>query len=303
MASSSSTQQNPYLNSGKNYFLTYSRCPLEPEYLKNCLLAKTVTYSPTFIAVSRELHSDGGYHLHSLVMCKSRIYIRTPDWFDFDGFHPNIEAAKSCSNVYAYICKVNDPVTYGTFKNPYSKPKFFQSLPDTTPKNRTFKEIVYSSDSAEDFLNRVKTNFPYEWATKLRGLEYAAEKLHPKIEEPYEPPPEKSSFQIPTPLLNWCKNNLCVINPHFYLISSPYATVDNLKWIVENTDDQLTKLLNPFRVIQDQELEEHPSTSLDQVVPEKPPGPDLLEDITTTVDSSITQDMIKMRSLTSLMTR
>ena len=274
------------------------------EKTKSSLLARTTPYTPQFIAVSRETHSDGGFHLHALVMCKCRIYIRSADWFDIDGYHPNIEAAKSYSNVYSYICKVSDPTTYGTYKNPYSKPNNWNlNLPSTPPKNRSFKQIVHESESAEDFLERVKSNFPYEWATKLHGLEYAADKLYPKPDDPpYQPPDGESTFKIPPELLEWCKNNLCVINPHFYLVSHPEASIDQLKWIVQNTDDQIIKLFNPFRVIPDLVCKEPPFTYLEQAEQEKQHGLDPWEDTITIADSLTGPNTMKMRSLTSLMT-
>ena len=73
--------------------------------------------------------------ISTLIMCDSRLYIRTHSWFDCNGYHPNFQAAQKPSAVYAYICKVNPPVSIGTFINPYAK-RYFQAGISRSPQKK-----------------------------------------------------------------------------------------------------------------------------------------------------------------------
>ena len=172
---------------------------------------------------------------------------------------------------------------------------------DHPKKNKGFKDIIKSSTSASDFLEKIKCSYPYEWATKLRGLEYAASRLHPEKEENYVPPSDETTFNVPQEIMDWCKQNVVVINPHFFMVSSITATQDQLDWIIQCTDDQLMEILKPYRDTHDQDAVVPVYTSSAQQESEKHPGPVHWGSTTTFADSSISPLIRKTRSLTSLM--
>ena len=194
----------------KNIFLTYPHCSLDPKYLAERLQTHCSNHNPNFVAAVRETHKDGSFHLHALVMCSRRIYIRSARWFDIDGFHPNFQSTRHPTAVYSNLNKEGTPYEIGSFQSPFSRAAQNKDPASTPPKNRSFRDIVESSTSANDFLIKVRDTFPYEWATKLKGLEYAASRLYPIHELTYEIPDDQQTFVIPQELQDWCRSNLIV---------------------------------------------------------------------------------------------
>jgi len=75
-----------------------------------------------FIRVARELHEDGSPHLHVLIQLEGQAHVTNPRLFDLHScslsimFHPNIQSAKSSSDVKAYIEKDGDYMDWGQFQ-------------------------------------------------------------------------------------------------------------------------------------------------------------------------------------------
>jgi hypothetical protein len=89
----------------KSFFLTYPQCPLQKDELKAFLDTKgRVTYT----IIGRETHEDGHYHLHALVTYETKLNVKRETFFDFDGYHPNTQAAKNVPALKNYISK-EDP--------------------------------------------------------------------------------------------------------------------------------------------------------------------------------------------------
>ena len=97
----------------KNIFLTYPHCSLNPKYLTERLQTHCSNHNPNFVAAVRETHKDGSFHLHALVMCSRRIYVRSARWFDIDGFHPNFKSTRHPTAVYSYL-KEGTPYEIGS---------------------------------------------------------------------------------------------------------------------------------------------------------------------------------------------
>ena len=143
----------------KNIFLTYPHYSLDPKYLAERLQTHCSNHNPNFVAVVRETHKDGSFHLHALVMCSHRIYVRFTRWFDIDGFHPNFQSARHLTAVYSYLKKEGTPYEIGFFQSPFSRGAQNKDPASTPPKNRSFRDIVESSTSADDFLIKVRVPF------------------------------------------------------------------------------------------------------------------------------------------------
>lgn len=94
--------QNKFRMAAKSFFLTYPQCNCSKEDLKNFLLAKRPT---DYILIGQETHKDGGLHLHCLVSFKKKLNIKSDRFFDFNEFHPNIQATKNPAAVKNYIRK------------------------------------------------------------------------------------------------------------------------------------------------------------------------------------------------------
>ncbi|KAJ1442130.1 hypothetical protein SESBI_00940 [Sesbania bispinosa] len=69
-----------------------------------------------------ELHENGEPHLHALIQFEGRYQCTNYRFFDLVSptsstqFHPNIQNAKSSSDVKAYIDKDGDFIDYGEFQ-------------------------------------------------------------------------------------------------------------------------------------------------------------------------------------------
>lgn len=96
---------------GKLVFLTYPKCPLDKEVLKEFLetLGELTSYT-----IGREKHQDGSYHLHATCRFADKIHTTDPKKFDAHGYHPNIKSLKAGSswkNHVEYAKKEGDVLT------------------------------------------------------------------------------------------------------------------------------------------------------------------------------------------------
>ncbi|KAI8562849.1 hypothetical protein RHMOL_Rhmol03G0067400 [Rhododendron molle] len=151
---------------GKNYFLTYPQCNISITEALDQIINTTGATNKKYIRVCRELHEDGQPHLHALVQYEGRFKITNPHHFNLKSptsswqFHPNIQVAKSSSDVKAYIEKGGDYEEWGTFQidgrsgrgSPHSiaevyaealnAPKYLQSLFHLTSVHITLNHIT-----------------------------------------------------------------------------------------------------------------------------------------------------------------
>lgn len=109
----------------KSVFLTFSRCGLELETIKNQLQNKVKEKDPTnFIThyvACKERHenisiiNETPYHVHGFFEFSKKVDTKDPLFFDIKGydiskkkesiFHPNVQSAKSRKNVIKYVLK------------------------------------------------------------------------------------------------------------------------------------------------------------------------------------------------------
>lgn len=90
----------------RNVFLTYPKCDASRERLQEAL--SDLQPKPLQWAIAREEHKDGTLHLHALVGYGAKVNIRDERHWDFDGFHPHVEAVRSTKATLAY-CQKEDP--------------------------------------------------------------------------------------------------------------------------------------------------------------------------------------------------
>lgn len=97
----------------KNFSITYPQCPATKEDLLEHLQA----LSPSYICIGRELHADGNYHLHAALQFKKKKTIRSPRYFDFLCYHPNVQGTRNIGKWIDYVKKGGNFIEIGTITN------------------------------------------------------------------------------------------------------------------------------------------------------------------------------------------
>lgn len=99
--------ENKFRLDAKYFFLTYPRCTATRERTLEVVLERLKNCQVTNYVVAIEQHEDGTPHLHCLIALATRKHIASANYFDFDGFHPNIQKARDRKKVYAYVTKAD----------------------------------------------------------------------------------------------------------------------------------------------------------------------------------------------------
>ena len=86
----------------KTFFLTYAQCPEPKETLRDLLFTFGTVKK---LAIGRETHEDGNYHLHALVQYEKKINVRSETYFDLNDYHPSIESPRNIQASINYCCK------------------------------------------------------------------------------------------------------------------------------------------------------------------------------------------------------
>ncbi|AXH74413.1 MAG: Rep catalytic domain protein [Expellivirus minnis] len=100
----------------KRVFLTYPRCTLEKESL---MLHASRAWGAKWVLVARERHADEGLHLHCLVVWEQKQDTRNERFFDWQGFHPNIQVPRNWKACETYVKKDGDFVESGSMEENY----------------------------------------------------------------------------------------------------------------------------------------------------------------------------------------
>nr|AOT83414.1 replication-associated protein [Sida angular mosaic virus] len=188
----------------KNYFLTYPLCSLSKEYALSQLQALNTPTEIKFIKIARELHQNGQPHLHVLVQFKGKYQCTNNRFFDLVSpsrsahFHPNIQAAKSSSDVKSYVDKDGDTVEWGEFQiDGRSARGGCQTVNDTYAK-------ALNAGSAEEALQIIKEEQPQHFFLQHHNLVANASRIFRKAPEPWVPPFQLSSFtNVPDEMQEW----------------------------------------------------------------------------------------------------
>nr|AGH29670.1 replication-associated protein [Tomato chlorotic mottle virus] len=191
------------VNSQK-YFLTYPHCSLFKEEALSQLLALNTPTNKLFIRVSRELHEDGQPHLHVLIQFEGKYNCKNNKFFDLVSpsrsahFHPNIQGAKSSSDVKSYVEKDGDFVDHGVFQiDGRSTRGGQQSANDTYAK-------VLNAGSVMEALNILREEQPKDFVLQHHNIRSNLERIFAKAPEPWVPPFPLSSFtNVPVEMQDW----------------------------------------------------------------------------------------------------
>ncbi|ADV15515.1 replication-associated protein [Sida mosaic Bolivia virus 2] len=193
-----------FVINAKNYFLTYPKCSLTKEEALSQLQCIQTPTNKKFIKIARELHENGEPHLHVLLQFEGKFKCQNQRFFDLVSptrsthFHPNIQGAKSSSDVKSYVDKDGDTLEWGIFQiDGRSARGGCQSANDTYAK-------VLNAETASDALQILKEEQPRDYVLYLDKIKSHVQKLFASAPEPWVPPFPLSSFtNVPDEMQEW----------------------------------------------------------------------------------------------------
>ncbi|WOF76320.1 RepA [Brachypodium phoenicoides associated virus 1] len=221
-----------------NVFLTYPRCPLEPRFVGERLWNLLEPRAPIYCLAVRESHQDGTYHIHVLIQVAGQLRVANPRYFglvteDNTCYHPNIQSVRSANNVREYLVKhPHSQYEVGIFR-PSGR---FSTSSDGTKltKDERMRCIIQQSTTRDEYLIRVKEEFPFDWATKLQFFQYSASYLFPETST-YQSVFPADSLQCNEVITDWIRTDLYQVSLTAYMLYHPNITEEeareNLKWM------------------------------------------------------------------------
>uniref|UniRef100_E7BM31 Replication-associated protein n=1 Tax=Tomato yellow leaf curl virus-[Jiroft:Iran] TaxID=761706 RepID=E7BM31_9GEMI len=200
---------NRFKINAKNYFLTYPKCSLTKEEALSQLLNLQTPTSKKFIRICRELHEDGTPHLHVLIQFEGKFQCKNNRFFDLTSptrsthFYPNIQGAKSSSDVKTYMEKDGDLLDHGVFQvDGRSARGGCQST------NDAYAEAINAGSKAQA-LNILKEKAPRDFLLQFHNLNSNLDRIFQEPPAPYISPFLSSSFnQVPEELEVWVSENV-----------------------------------------------------------------------------------------------
>ncbi|AAZ77640.1 replication-associated protein [Tomato leaf curl Uganda virus - [Iganga]] len=193
----------------KNIFLTYPKCSLPKEYLLSFIQNLTLASNPKYIKICKELHQNGEPHLHALIQFEGKITVTNNRLFDCShpscstSFHPNIQGAKSSSDVNSYLDKDGDTIEWGEFQiDGRSARGGQQSANDAYAK-------ALNSGSKSEALRVLRELAPKDFVLQFHNLNSNLDRIFQEPPAPYVSPFLSSSFnQVPEELECWVSENV-----------------------------------------------------------------------------------------------
>nr|QHU79563.1 replication associated protein [Opuntia virus 1] len=185
----------------KNIFLTFPKCSLTKEQALDQLKTLQTPTNIKFIRVCEEHHQDGSPHLHVLIQFEGKFQTQNKRFFDLRHpnssiqFHPNIQAAKSSSDVKSYMEKERCFLDYGEFQiDPRSARGGRQS------SNESYAKALNAS-SKDEALKIIKEEQPQHYVLMYHNINANLDRI-------FEPPTKKfeklySSFKITDDMEQW----------------------------------------------------------------------------------------------------
>ncbi|ACY05955.1 AC1 [Tomato leaf deformation virus] len=188
----------------KNYFLTYPHCNLTKEEALSQLQNLETPTNKKYIKIARELHEDGQHHLHVLLQFQGKFQCKNNRFFDLVSptrsthFHPNVQGAKSSTDVNAYVDKDGDTLEWGEFQvDGRSARGGSQTANDAAAE-------ALNSGSKEAALQIIREKLPEKYLFQFHNLNCNLDKIFSKAPEPWSPPFPLSSFtNVPEEMQEW----------------------------------------------------------------------------------------------------
>lgn len=86
-------------------FLTYPRCELLPEEVKERLGDRLESYLVCRYIIGRERHADGSHHIHAIYAFGRKLHTTSPKFFDIGDYHCHIKKVDNPERVAMYCRK------------------------------------------------------------------------------------------------------------------------------------------------------------------------------------------------------
>nr|ABL84743.1 C1 [Tomato yellow leaf curl virus] len=193
----------------KNYFLTYPHCSLTKEEALSQLKNLETPTNKKYIKVCRELHENREPHLHVLIQFEGKFKCQNQRFFDLVSpsraahFHPNIQGAKSSSDVKSYVDKDGDTVDWGEFQIDGRSARGGQQS-----ANDAYAAAL-NSGSKSEALRIIKELVPKDYILQFHNLNSNLDRIFQEPPAPYISPFLSSSFnQVPDELEVWVSENV-----------------------------------------------------------------------------------------------
>ncbi|BAA00782.1 AL1 [Potato yellow mosaic virus - [Venezuela]] len=188
----------------KNYFLTYPQCSISKEEALSQLQNLTIPVNKKFIKICRELHENGEPHLHVLIQFEGKYNCTNNRLFDLVSptrsthFHPNIQGAKSSSDVKSYVEKDGDTIEWGLFQiDGRSARGGQQTVNDAAAE-------ALNSGTKEAAMKIIKEKLPEKFLFQYHNLSCNLDRIFMKAPETWAPPFPLSSFtNVPDEMQEW----------------------------------------------------------------------------------------------------
>nr|UQB76398.1 replication associated protein [Flumine genomovirus 5] len=186
----------PFQLCTKHGLLTYAQC----ENLDAFKVVARLSELGAECIVGREIHEDGGTHLHVFFAFEGKFRTRNERIFDVDGYHPNIVRSWGTPEKgWDYATKDGDVVAGGLERPSGSG--------DNETKNKW--AFIIQADTRDEFWTRVEECDPRSMACNYGNLaKYCEWKYRPEFLE-YEHPEGISFIQEQTEdLREWAAQNV-----------------------------------------------------------------------------------------------
>ncbi|ADO40529.1 replicase [Bhendi yellow vein mosaic virus [India:Sonipat OY92B:2005]] len=193
----------------KNYFLTYPKCSLTKEEALSQIQNLHTPTNKKFIKICRELHENGEPHLHVLIQFEGKYKCQNQRFFDLVSpsrsahFHPNIQGAKSSSDVKSYIDKDGDTLEWGEFQIDGRSARGGQQT-----ANDAYAAAL-NAGSKSEALRVIRELAPKDYVLQFHNLNANLDRIFTPPLEVYVSPFLSSSFdQVPEELEEWVSENV-----------------------------------------------------------------------------------------------
>nr|QEL50609.1 replication-associated protein [Cotton leaf curl Gezira virus] len=193
----------------KNFFLTFPKCSLTKEEALEQLQKISTASNKKYIKICRELHEDGQPHLHVLLQFEGKFKCQNQRLFDLVSpnrsthFHPNIQGAKSSSDVKSYIDKDGDTLEWEEFQIDGRSARGGQQT-----ANDAYAAALNAGSKAEA-LRVIRELAPKDFVLQFHNLNSNLERIFEEPPAPYVSPFLSSSFdQVPEELEEWAAENV-----------------------------------------------------------------------------------------------
>lgn len=196
-------RKNQYLLRQKYILLTYSQVNEDEFHWEN--IVAIVFKHGGKCRIGRELHKDGGVHYHAFCVKDKRFITRSPQAFDVDGHHPNIEPIKRTPHrAWAYVSKDGEVVHDDIPEPPAGRSKL------RNKQDEVYHLALQRSHTAGQFINTIIEGDTRRAVGAFGNIYSFANWRYPPTRGPRFAPPEGFEFELSgyPDIANWKQRNV-----------------------------------------------------------------------------------------------